>query len=181
MMRILGRKLGTVTVAALAASMLAACGSTGADGSRAYIYQSLEELVGDSAVVVVGTVRERSEVRIADISQTRLTFDVEEQFFPAGLGKRPTVEGLSTHATHKVPLEIQVRQPGAIDAGPAPTLDAKTRYLLFLVPAVIDGQFVGYYVTGGVAGMYVSDGDQFRRVSKDEDKIPATLKTSALK
>jgi len=58
-----------------------------------------------------------------------------------------------------------------------PRLVRGGQYALFLTPTMLSGEAASqYYVTGAEAGIYVRDGDVFRRVATDSgDTLPDTL------
>jgi hypothetical protein len=134
-------------------ALLAGC-TSGSSGSRHTLYDSLDALVADSTVAVVGQVLEVGETLIVGHPGTDAAFQVEEQYLSDD------------------PLdEITVRQMGA-----APTLRVGDTYLLFLVPTGLpDDPPLTYYVTGAVAGIYEFTDGEFRRVSDEDPGLPATV------
>lgn len=58
-----------------------------------------------------------------------------------------------------------------------PRLVRGGQYALFLTPSMLSGDAASqYFVTGAEAGIYVRDGDVFRRVAADSgDTLPDTM------
>lgn len=175
-----------VTVGAITGSLGTSEGSgTGtSSGSRVKLYNSLAELVADSAVVAAGTVisqqtaEDGSEQTGGDF--TVATFRVDQAYAPAGLGsalgqRRPAPERGD---------ELYVRVTGTVGTVSSvaqPQLTEGQRYLLFLVPTGLpDASDQEYFITGAGAGTYVAEGDAFRRISTDGDSIPAVLTAADL-
>lgn len=158
------------------ALLLSACASlVRSEGSRHHIYSSLDELIGDSQLVVEATVRDWSATEADDIALTSFRMSAMLQYFPEGLGLKPVDGGESSEADPLVTSDVQVLQVGA---GLAPTLRAGERYLLFLTRSGLKGELAdAYFVTGGVAGMYQSsdEGKTFTRTSNEDPGLPETL------
>ncbi|GMA23474.1 hypothetical protein GCM10025864_12330 [Luteimicrobium album] len=135
-------------------SALAACSSandgvagsegSGADGSRARLYNSPEDMASDSSAVIVGTV---SGTRTVDDIDATTDFTLSDLRVDKVL-KGGFAEGAS----------ITVRQLGSKEqAPPATLLKPGSEYLLYLTASGLDGDLAKqYYVTGGNAGLYAA-------------------------
>ncbi|WP_203580996.1 hypothetical protein [Microbacterium hibisci] len=143
---------------------LAGC-SQSTSGSRHTLYNSVDALAADSSSIVVGTVAEQSvadDVTVSTITVTnaptnpRLGANLDDDRAPAAVGDT-----------------VQVRQIAP------PALEVGEEYLLFLTPTMLPAEAgTQYFVTGAVAGLYVREGDDFRRVVADSgDTLPDTITT----
>jgi hypothetical protein len=166
------------SILACAALILASCATSSIDGSRHQLYDSVDALSSDSSAIVVGSVGTQ-EIVDADIPFTVSTLTIERTFSTPTLGGNldGAVEPLSPGMT------IKVRQIGSTDIGsiPAPILSSGGTYLLFLTPTMLPSDRSGtdFYITGGSAGMYASDGPNFARVDPDSgDSLPSKLTLS---
>lgn len=174
---------GIVAAIALVSTTLivAACGSLmHGEGSRHHIYSSIEEVIGDSTLVIEATIVATSGVETGDgVGLTSLTAQVATQYFPEGLGLSPVDGGKGGGADPKLDSgEVQVLQAGAAGTGPVPGLREGGTYLLFLTHSGLEGELAGaYFVTGAVAGIYESTdgGSSFTRVSEDDPALPTVL------
>ncbi|MFT4295713.1 MAG: hypothetical protein QM582_09910 [Micropruina sp.] len=164
----------------VSALLFSACGGLGGEGSRHQIYASLEELIGDSALIVAGTVSGVSAVN-QGMAQTAATVSVAVRYFPEDLGRAPS-DGGDPADPPRSASSVRVLQVGTPWMGPAPTLQPGSSYLLFLSRSGLDGDFADvYFVTGGVAGMYRGvDGTRFTRVSDEDPGLPATITRETL-
>lgn len=158
--------------------LFAAGCTSGSEGSRAALYGSLGELVGDSTVVVVASPSAATDKHVQDFRVTNWSASIEKQLFPAGLGKTPKSPPSAAFLESvgsRIGASIQVWQ---ISGSPAPLLQSGKRYLLFLRPTEVAGASKDeFYIVGGVAGIYeaMSDGSKFVRVSEDGDRTPEIL------
>ncbi|HET8927452.1 MAG TPA: hypothetical protein VFN24_06430 [Microbacterium sp.] len=154
----------------------------GSHGSRHYLYSSLDDLVGDAKVVVVGTVESSSPAQVDGAAFTEFNIAVEEELFPPSLGQKPIDEHTPAYTKESLGADaIIVRQVGAPGTGPAPDLKIGEEYLLFLSPTGLpDDPDTTFYITGGTAGMFTSENGAFTRLS-DEDELPRTLSLSDLR
>lgn len=166
------RRFAWLLVAGLAILVLAGCvpaPTSGAHGSRAVLYDSIEAMGADSSAVVIGTVIGQSEVKDVPGSEaafTLSTFEVSKSLDTLPLGANVK----DPFATVAEGTTIIVRQVGTEQVGDSPTelLREANEYLLFLVPSGLDGDAAGhFYVTGGNAGLYVSSGNSTRGSEKD--------------
>ncbi len=182
------RRVAAITIAAaLVATALAGCTSSGssgslpgvshADASRVRFYSSLQDLSSDSAAVVAGTVTAQRAAK--DIDQVTVftisTVTVQRALKGSGIAAGSTVE---------------VRQIGdSTQATLAPLLSKGSSYLLYLTLSGLSGNLASqYYVTGGDAGIYqassaaqsrsVSPSTFSRAIADDGDKLPATVDLS---
>ncbi len=157
--------MAVTAIALLAAVSLAGC-TTASSGSRATLYDSNDAMALDSTDIVVGTVQSES----VDGDATVATVVVENTPGNPSLGSNVDAEA----STIQVGDEIEVRQQ--IDE----KLSTGTQYLLYLTPTMLPGDAAGqYYITGAEAGMYVRDGDVFRRVITDSgDTLSETISIS---
>ena len=145
-----------------AISILAGC-SQSSSGSRHTLYDSVESLAADSSSIVVGTVSAQSTEADVTISSVEVTNAPTNPQLGANLADRV--------APVAVGETIEVRQMNA------PVLKLSEEYLLFLTPTMLPGEpATQYFVTGAVAGLYVREGDEFRRVVPDSgDDLPDTI------
>ena len=184
--------LGLVLTSTLA---LAACANetTYGHASRAVIYQSLDQLVGDATLVVTGTVTgvatEEALPEDGGPPLTVFTFAVDESLSPAGLADGLRELGLPAEAVDKG-ASINVLQYGttAEEAGDAPRLEGGQAYLLFLNPTMLPGEHASdYYITGVEAGLYSAQGASvteetiFVSASDDGDQLPKELSPADLR
>ncbi|QOD09486.1 hypothetical protein [Rathayibacter toxicus] len=162
-----------------------------AHGTRIKLYSSIEDLAGDSAAVIVGTVSgQKAETDSTGNQVTVSTFVVSEQI--------PTTK-VGTHLG-KAPASIQsgttvsVRQLGASDIVglAAPILRQNQSYLLFVTPSMLPGDEAQQFsITGASAGYYQkkvapSSVDEaaptFEKVGDEEgDVLPGLVNPSELK
>lgn len=172
-MRVRDRWVSGVAGATIAALVLAACASS-SSGSRATLYESIDQLAADSSAIVVGTVhgqRTEGDVTISSVEVTHSSFNPQ-------LGANLTDE--SAVAAGDV---VEVRQDVASShtgGDHAPLLSDGDQYMLFLTPTMLEGDAAAqYFITGAVAGLYVRDGADFRRVVTDSgDALPERIATS---
>lgn len=158
----------------------------GSHGSRAVLYDSVEELAADSASVVIGTVVSQEVVADLEGSEamfTLSTLKVSETLDDLPLGSNLSKVGLPIDSN----TEVTVRQIGQREDGSSPTtiLRVGEEYLLFLTPSGLTGKAAShFYVTGGNAGLYgrASDADaksdlsSFVQVDPEEgERLPAQL------
>lgn len=131
-------------------------GDAGSSMSRVRLYDSIEELAADSALIVVGTVE--SQLVTADI-------DPITDFTLSTLQVMAVVSGDRSFEGQAV----TVRQVGFKEESASPEiLDKGEIYLLYLTPSGLDGELAEqYYVTGANAGIYVSVGND-KGVMNDE-------------
>lgn len=115
-------------------------------GSLAHNFGSLAELKGGATLVVLGTVvSQQNEVDAYGVPSTLSMFQVQQTLFGAQL------EGTS----------LVVRQLGGVGADGAkwrddefPPLTSGARYVLFLTPALSQGE---YYTVGAYQGVFAVD------------------------
>jgi hypothetical protein len=176
------RTHATVAAAALASIAflgIAGCSGSGAHGSRAELYDSVSGLASDSTVVLAGTVEEQNVV----------------QDIPDGgdftLSTVTVAETAKADTEHPAGSTLVVRQHGTEgEPGPAGLLEKGKTYLLYLTPSGLDGDLASqFYVTGGSAGIYVTEqneaarsaggvveGTEFTKQQSDEgDQLPEQL------
>ena len=153
----------------------------GTMGSRAVIYESLDQLVADSAIIVVGTVAEQTTATAdagGDSSQyTVSSFRVEESFAPSGMASSLADSGVkpSSPSAGDVVVIRQFGTPGTITTA-GPLLQSNERYLLFLNPTMLPGSAADeYFIVGSEAGIYQANDDQFARLVHGGDSIPEIL------
>ena len=181
---------GIATAAAVIVGVTACSGSMpgngGASGSRAVLYSNLDALEADSAIVVSGeTVRLSTDVSDTGLPITYVTLRVDEVFEPSSLGENLPADLLAEADRVDVGVgdQILVKQYGSADApGEFPPLTERSRYLLFLVPTMQEGEDAStFYVVGANAGIYAADNDAFSRAYPDSgDSLPMTLTTADL-
>ncbi|MCR2809938.1 MULTISPECIES: hypothetical protein [unclassified Microbacterium] len=90
---------------------------------------------------------------------------------PAGPGLGENLDAASAQVA--VGDVIQVRQDG-VDPS---VLQPGQEYLLYLTPSMLSGEEAAhFFITGTVAGAYLREGDDFRRVAADSgDDLPDTI------
>ena len=169
------RRFNALAVAAGIALLLVGCTTQSVDGSRHTLYESVNDLAAASTAIIVGTVSDQMTLD-ADVPTTVSTFNVQKTFSMSTLGK--AVDG--EISTVDVGAEIAVRQPGTagMSSTPAPLLEKGTSYLLFITPTMLNDSSASsqFYVTGGDAGLYMTEGSEFVRVVNDSgDSLPAKL------
>lgn len=134
-------------------------------GSRAALYDSIDDLAADSTAIVGGTVTEQSTQGDTTVSVILV-------------GTAPSSPQLGANLS--VPLSdirvgdtVQVRQ----DPSSRPLLEIGEEYFLWLTPSALPGAAASqFFITGSNAGIYVRDGDVARRVAPDSgDTLPATI------
>lgn len=159
----------TLITAALICA-LTGCSSS-ASGSRANLYESIDDLAGDSTAIVIGTVTSQRQDDDAIIS----TFEVSNAPTNPQLGAN--VEGADSLLVAGDTVEVRQMDSGAASSAAAPLLESDQEYLLFLTPSMLAGDAATqFYVTGAEAGLYIRDGDEFRRVMTDTgDILPETI------
>lgn len=144
-------------------------------GSRVTLYESLDQLVADSSMIVTGKVT--AQVASPDGEYTISSFTVDESFAPVGLAASLIDSGIA--ATSPAAGEVvTIRQFGTsgITTG-GPLLTDGGEYLLFLNPTMLPGDAADdFFIVGSEAGLYAAgDGGDYRRLSDDGDLIPETL------
>lgn len=155
--------------------ILALTGCTSSSsGSRATLYESIDDLARDSTAIVVGTVTSQRQDDEAMIS----TFEVSNAPTNPQLGAN--VESADSPLVEGDIIEVRQMDSGAESSMAAPLLASDQEYLLFLTPSMLAGDAATqFYVTGAQAGLYVRDGDEFRRVVMDTgDTLPETITTT---
>lgn len=171
-----------VATAVVAVLLLAGCATNEMhlEGSRAAIYNSVSEIAADSTVVAEVTV-ESQRVIDAELPYTVSKVDIARVFSPDGLAANFPK---GTRSDVAVGAEINVRQLGSseYETLPAPLLEKGSRYLLFLTPTALGGDAAyDFFVVGGNAGIYFSDGTTFTHPEfVDGDKLPPSLAPSDL-
>jgi hypothetical protein len=156
------RRAMSVAGVLAAACLLASCTSA-SSGSRHMLYDSIDALAADSSAIVVGAVGLQRTDGDATISSILVeTAPTNPQLGAAVEGGASTIEPGDV---------IDVRQTTD------PRLVRGAQYALFLTPTMLPGDAATqYFVTGAVAGIYVRDGDEFRRVVPDSgDTLPETM------
>jgi len=176
---------GSALIFALAATVLtSACSSATSDeggrsfidGTRAVIYQSLDELVADTEIVVTATVTDAIETTSGGLPATKFSLTVLDMVETADLSN-PT--GIAPDVDH----QISVVQYGNDEVtGLSESLKTGETYLLFLVATQLAApDDFEYFVTGISAGIYVETGDGFASLAEDGDRIPKTLTVEELR
>lgn len=163
--------LALITAALICA--LTGCGSS-SSASRATLYESIDDLAGDSTAIVIGTVTGQRENDDAIIS----AFEVSNTPTNAQLGAN--VEGADSTLVAGDTVEIRQMNSRSASSAAAALLESDQEYLLFLTPSMLAGDAATQFsVTGAEAGLYIRDGDQFRRVMTDTgDTLPQTITTT---
>lgn len=170
----------SVLVAVAAAGLLVGCGGSrgtnGSSGSRVQIYESLDAMVDDSDLVLVGTAGDQRVVSDGEGSAmtstlTGLTIeDVVRADDATSAGSTATVRQVTT-------------AKGWTSSEPESPLRPGERYLLFLNHSGLPGEAsADLFPVGVVAGIYRADGDAFTRIAPDSgDDLPMTLTAEHLR
>lgn len=164
------RRARNGAAAALLALALAGCAGVGSAGSRAKLYDSIDALARDSNAVIVGTVVERETG--ADATVWRV--EVENAPLAPGLGADLDAPAVPV----AVGDVVEVRDTGAADSSAPPyPLEVGRQYAMYLTATGLTGAAADqYFLTGAGAGLFVREGDQFRRVLADSgDDLPDTI------
>ena len=169
------RTFSTARVAAimtLVTLALAGCAmtSSGSSGSRHKIYESVEELVGDSTAVVVATALDQ----FREEAQMVTRVEVEEVLNPSGLATTGPAA-----ATPLEPAQVLVVRQFRHDGEPG--IETGSRYLLFLNPTMLEGPTSEhFYPAGAEAGIFRAEGDGFVRISTVDVDLPELLTVADL-
>lgn len=167
--------------AVTACGAVAGCGGPGSTGggsssSRAQIYDSLDRMADDSALILAGTAGEQRTV--TDLEGSSMEFDLTT--FTVDDVVRAD-DGTAAGST------VTVRQVGCPTGYTCSPQDAPLvtgeRYLLFLVRSGLPGEAAAQlYPVGVVAGIYRADGDAFTRlVPGSGDTLPLTVTADDLR
>jgi len=149
----------TLAVAGLVLG-LAGCATATSEssGSRAELYESIDQVAADSDLVVVVTSTSTTSSASEPQLMTATDVVVDQSFTPdAEPSDTVTVWQLGSGAT----------------PGPLPLMKDGGRYLLFLVETGLPAG--GYFITGSSAGFWVADGDSFTRAVDEGDPLPETV------
>jgi hypothetical protein len=141
---------------------ISAC-TSGSSGSRHTLYESFDAIAADSSAIVVGAVA----LQRTEGDTTISSFVVESSPTNPQLGAN--VDGGANPIEPGDVVEVrQMTDPWLVRGG---------QYALFLTPSMLSGDAASqYFVTGAEAGIYVRDGDVFRRVAADSgDTLPDTM------
>lgn len=162
---------------------LSGCAVTGqpndSQGSRVTLYDSLEQLIADSAIIVSGTVSEQAgdSAGTQGSSVTISTVTVDTSFSPANVASS-LPDGEARPSPPAPGSTVAVRQfgtPGTVSTG-GPLLEPGVRYLLFLTPTALPGPAAAdYFIVGSEAGIYRAEGERFTRVAQGGDRLPGTI------
>ena len=179
---------GIVAAAGVLIATAACTSSGGMEGSRHALYDTVDVMAADSALVVVVDVTDSS--RSGDLPrqpETVATATVLESYHPEGLAAN---DGRSPDEATGPGSVITVRQLGTagMQATPAPILLSGSQYLLFLVPSGLpEAPPSEFYVTGGEAGIFApADGTAgrgattFHQVVDSDDPFPTVLPVDEL-
>jgi hypothetical protein len=134
-------------------------------GSRATLYDSVDELAADSTAIINGVVTDQfteGDATVSVIPVDNVPFSPQ---LAANAGTPPS--------DVQVGDTVQVRQ----DPSSRPLLEIGKEYFLWLTPTMLPGAAASqFFVTGSNAGIYISDGDAARRAAPDSgDDLPATI------
>ena len=176
-----GQRSALAAIGVVAALLLTSC-TQGSSGSRAHLYESIDDLVGDSRAIVRGWVQGSAAVDVNGMAFTAFSFTIHEQFFPEGLGQTRLDEGAEPFdVTELETNQIIIRQVSRSNALSAFPLVPEMEYLLFLVPSELEGDPDDtFYITGAVAGMYMAEDDGFIRMSNEDPDLPSVLRPEQL-
>lgn len=163
-------------------------------GSRAELYDSLEELVQDSSAIVVARVLDQAVATdIDDMPFTLSSVEIQHALNPTGLG--PASPGGNDVVALSQGDNVIVRQIGdGASASEATFLDVGATYLLFLTTSGLPGELAShFYVVGVTAGIYEPvagaqaqssteiDEMEFRHVGEmSPDRLPSNFTTADL-
>ena len=165
--QVLGRA-GLAAVAVTLLTLQVGCAGDpvidGGAGSRAVLYDSIDELASDSTAIVIGKIMHQR----TDGDTTVSSLDVLSAPSSPQLGATaPEAEPVSVGDT------VMVRQ----DPSSRPLLETGKEYALWLTPTMLPGEAANeFFITGSTAGMYLVDGDTARRVTTNTgDELPETI------
>ena len=163
-MRIHPRWALALVIVATVPAALTGCASASSSGSRAVLYDSIDALAADSSAIVVGTVSEQQ----TDGDTTISSIEVENA---------PTNPQLGANVEDETETVVAVGDVVVVRQDSAPMLTPGDQYMLFLTPSMLEGDAASqYFITGAEAGLYVRDGEEFRRVVGDSgDELPETI------
>lgn len=169
------RRTGLLSLVISLALLVWAAGCSSAEASRTYIYGSLDELMGDTSVLVEGQVMGAAPEITNGLSSTLVTVLVQRQFFPKRLGTAPIAHPIND--TPRVGEIVRVRRQSMMNV----PLETGRRYLLFLIDTGLDQDPADiFYVVGIDAGVYAATSAGFRRLGQDPDTIPEVISESDL-
>jgi hypothetical protein len=165
---VLGVFVVAVTTACGVAQGHSAMDSTGqhsqVDGDRHKSYTSIQELARDSTAVVVAR---------ADAQKSESLHNVP--FTVTSMTVISSIRG-------NVPPGFRLRQLGSPGSSSAPVVSAGSTYLLFLQPFQLQpGVPVSsdlFVTVGASSGMFLKDGDVFRKTDPDAASLPPTVTES---
>lgn len=180
MMRRSRRGAALVAVSVAVGGALAGCGgasqTSGSSGSRHRVYESLDAMVDDSDLVLVGTAGDQRVVSDGEGSAMTSTLtdlavdDVLRADDATSAGSTTTVRQVTT-------------AKGWTSSEPDSPLRPGERYLLFLNHSGLPGRAAtDLFPVGVVAGIYRAEGDAFTRIAPDSgDDLPLTLTAEQLR
>lgn len=153
---------GCIALCVIVLITTAACSSS-SSGSRHTLYDSIDSLAADSSAILVGTVSDQSTAGGTTVSSVAVTNAPTNPQLGGNLADPPEPPAAGD--------VVEVREDQT------PTLSPGEEYLLFLTPTMLPGDAsTQYFITGAVAGIYVRDGEGFRRAVPDSgDTLPDTI------
>ena len=136
-------------------------------GSRAVLYESIDSVVADSAVVVTAKVTSQSQPKDGIAGS------------PGTISALAVIEA-GTSDLVKPGGEVFVFQYGSETVSAmAPLLKVGETYLLFLSSTALpDARSNDFFVTGNSAGIYQLTSDGYKRLGTDPDKLPELITQS---
>jgi len=145
------------------------CSSVATDessaGSRATLYDSIDELAADSTAIISGVVTDQfteGDTTVSVIPVDNAPFSPQ---LAANIGMPPS--------DIQVGDTVRVRQ----DPSSRPLLEIGKEYFLWLTPTMLPGAPASqFFITGSNAGIYISDGETAQRAAPDSgDDLPPTI------
>jgi hypothetical protein len=160
------RSAGVVAVVVTLAGIAGCSISAGSSDSRAKLYDTMEALARDSAVIVIGPV-------------TGQRPDGDTTVSMVAVASAPSSPGLGENvATAAVAVgdAVEVRQ----DPASRPLLSVGAEYVLWLTPSMLPGDAADqFFITGSIAGAYMREGHIARRLDPASgDQLPDTVTIS---
>ena len=165
---------GFALVAGIATVVMAGCSPQAghSEGSRADLYESVEQLADESELVVIATAAGDPSEFTAAQSLTGTWVQVDQQLTPKGLDSGDALAAGESLVVWQLGTESAL--------GPLPLMKEGQRYLLFLTPTGLPELPADYFITGSSAGFWVATAGGFSRPVDEGDNLPETLTTADL-
>lgn len=138
---------------------------TSSAGSRATLYNSIDELAADSTAIISGVVTDQFTEGDTTVSVIAVDSAPSSPQLAANIGM--------PSSDIQVGDTVHVRQ----DPSSRPLLEIGKEYFLWLTPTMLPGAAASqFFITGSNAGMYIGEGETAQRAAPDSgDDLPATI------